>query len=56
MSCAADNEFRNGLLACCHIVTCSYSGSEEPSRLLYVLVAIIWLVPDRRIERIIGRE
>jgi uncharacterized membrane protein len=23
---------------------------------LYVLVAIIWLVPDRRIERIIGRE
>jgi uncharacterized membrane protein len=23
---------------------------------LYVLVAIIWLVPDRRIERIVGRE
>jgi uncharacterized membrane protein len=23
---------------------------------LYVLVAMIWLVPDRRIERIIGRE
>ncbi len=23
---------------------------------LYVLVAIMWLVPDRRIEEIIGRE
>jgi len=23
---------------------------------LYVLVAVIWLVPDRRIEDIIGRE
>ena len=23
---------------------------------LYVLVAVIWLVPDRRIERIVGRE
>ena len=23
---------------------------------LYVLVAIIWLVPDRRIERLVGRE
>jgi uncharacterized membrane protein len=23
---------------------------------LYVLVAIIWLVPDRRIERTVGRE
>ena len=23
---------------------------------LYVLVTIIWLVPDRRIERLIGRE
>jgi uncharacterized membrane protein len=23
---------------------------------LYVLVAIIWLVPDRRIERSVGRE
>jgi uncharacterized membrane protein len=23
---------------------------------LYVLVAIIWLVPDRRIERIVGGE
>jgi uncharacterized membrane protein len=23
---------------------------------LYVLVAIIWLVPDRRIEKIVGRE
>jgi TMEM175 potassium channel family protein len=26
------------------------------SIVLYVLVAIIWLVPDQRIERIIGRE
>jgi uncharacterized membrane protein len=23
---------------------------------LYVLVAVIWLVPDRRIERIVGPE
>jgi len=32
------------------------SWSPEISQTLYVLVALMWLVPDRRIENVLGRE
>ena len=32
------------------------SWSPEISQALYVLVALMWLVPDRRIENVLGRE
>ncbi len=36
-------------------IVCSY-WSPEISQVIYILVALMWLIPDRRIERVITKH